>query len=205
MIEFPWRGVELLRELEANNNRDWYGAHKAEFTAAVVEPSEAMFGELKTWLNSETGVAMTGKMFRVHRDVRFSKDKTPYNPHVRFSIWPAGTDGPSFMFSLETDQMVVGAGQFEFAGRLAAFRQRLEEFAALLGPGLRLDEPGLKKVPAGWPSDAAFAEHLRRKFVAVWIDRPWPAGQGQSVSPEDLRRLLPIWRWIATLPVGSDF
>jgi uncharacterized protein (TIGR02453 family) len=66
-------------ELEQHNNRDWFEAHKPEFKA--LETSVKQFGEaLKDQLNQHDSIDQF-KLFRIYRDVRFSKDKTPYKTH----------------------------------------------------------------------------------------------------------------------------
>jgi len=69
----------FFSELEQNNNRDWFEAHKPEFKA--LETSVKQFGEaLKDQLNQHDSIDRF-KLFRIYRDVRFSKDKTPYKTH----------------------------------------------------------------------------------------------------------------------------
>jgi uncharacterized protein (TIGR02453 family) len=69
----------FFSELEQHNNRDWFEAHKPEFKA--LETSVKQFGEaLKDQLNQHDSIDRF-KLFRIYRDVRFSKDKTPYKTH----------------------------------------------------------------------------------------------------------------------------
>ena len=69
----------FFKQLEQNNNREWFEAHKSEFKA--LETSVKQFGEtLKDQLNKHDSVDRF-KLFRIYRDVRFSKDKTPYKTH----------------------------------------------------------------------------------------------------------------------------
>lgn len=69
----------FFKQLEQNNNREWFEVHKSEFKA--LETSVKQFGEtLKDQLNKHDSVDRF-KLFRIYRDVRFSKDKTPYKTH----------------------------------------------------------------------------------------------------------------------------
>ncbi|MEQ9315363.1 MAG: DUF2461 family protein, partial [Henriciella sp.] len=86
--------TRFLKTLAANNDRDWFNAHKAERDAAFTRPAaafaDAMAGEFKRL----TGHDYSHKIFRLPRDVRFSKDKTPYNTHLRIAWAPdCGTSG----------------------------------------------------------------------------------------------------------------
>ena len=69
----------FFKKLEKNNNREWFEQHKPEFKA--LETTVKQFGEaLKDQLNQHDSIDRF-KLFRVYRDVRFSKDKTPYKTH----------------------------------------------------------------------------------------------------------------------------
>lgn len=69
----------FFKQLKENNNREWFEAHKAEFKA--LEGTVKQFGEaLKEKLNQHDSIDRF-KLFRIYRDVRFSKDKTPYKTH----------------------------------------------------------------------------------------------------------------------------
>ncbi|MEI6102218.1 MAG: DUF2461 family protein, partial [Eubacteriales bacterium] len=82
-----------LTALEANNNREWYHAHKEEFKAADAEfdkiLSELVF-EIGKWDARVIGNEPKDLKFRVARDIRFSRDKTPYNAHFGAHISSRG-------------------------------------------------------------------------------------------------------------------
>ena len=75
----------FLTELAANNNREWFLAHKAVYEEAVVAPFRLLLADVISALAARD-LPITGDpqkaIFRVHRDVRFSKDKTPYKTHA---------------------------------------------------------------------------------------------------------------------------
>lgn len=75
--------LEFLKDLSQNNNREWFNIHKDWYTEArnnIIAFADALIGEMNKHDNIET---RSGKqsMFRIYKDVRFSKDKTPYNKH----------------------------------------------------------------------------------------------------------------------------
>ena len=81
----PEAGLHFLKELAENNNRPWFEAHKKAYQSQVEEPAVALviaLGErLKTLspnLIYDTRTNGTGSLMRIHCDIRFSKDKTPY-------------------------------------------------------------------------------------------------------------------------------
>jgi len=75
---FPAEAVEFLTALKANNNKAWFEHNKPVYRDHVKAPSEHFAAHMEGVLSRLTGTLMTAKIFRIHRDVRFSKDKTPY-------------------------------------------------------------------------------------------------------------------------------
>lgn len=103
------QAFEFLRELSQNNNREWFQAHKAEYEAIVKENKkffEAIYAELQ-----ETDSIQKMHIFRIYRDVRFKKDKTPYKQNfgVSFSRTKPLLRG-GYYLHLEPDNSFVGGG-----------------------------------------------------------------------------------------------
>ena len=209
---FSAETLEFLETLKANNTRDWFQANKAVYERAVKQPAEAFSAEMACQLEDLTGIAHKPKVFRIHRDVRFSKDKTPYNAHIRISFSPM-TDRddvpPAWFFGFQPGHWALGTGVFAFEKRaLERFRDRVagEDGAALeklLGAlkkkKIRLSDPDLKRVPTGWPQDHARADLLRHKGLAAWIDREDVTairpGMVKSCM-SDFTRLKPLFDWL---------
>tara|TARA_R110002073_G_scaffold72537_1_gene177224 strand:+ start:205227 stop:205907 length:681 start_codon:yes stop_codon:yes gene_type:complete len=78
-ITVPKESLEFFKKLEKNNNREWFTEHKPEFKEVESEVKK-FYNALLEMLQSHDDVDKL-KMFRVYRDVRFSKDKTPYKTH----------------------------------------------------------------------------------------------------------------------------
>ena len=133
------------------------------------------------------------KLFRIYRDVRFSKDKTPYNTHVRMlfhniEVESSCGDKPVFCFSLEPDRIITGAG----TGTLEFSKSKVNTFRATIaddthGPalqkvlakykeadGYRIDPPALKRTPAGYDPDHPREALLRHKALMVWHEQALP-------------------------------
>jgi uncharacterized protein (TIGR02453 family) len=215
---FPEAGVRFLADLERNNDRAWFNANKAVFKTEVEGPAKAFAEALAEALHPVAGRPLAGKLFRMHRDTRFSKDKTPYNAHVRIAIGPAEQlsgmvgDLPRYFFSLEPTRVALGLGVFEFSkAGLEAYRASVhddvagEELAGvaarLEGAGYRLGEAVLKRVPAGFDQLHPRASLLRRKGLSLWHEEPVSEAVG---SAELLARTLanfsamqPLSDWIS--------
>ena len=82
--------LAFLNGLKANNSRDWFDANRKSYEAAVKAPSKAFSDIMAGELERLTGTAQKPKIFRINRDIRFSKDKTPYNTHIHISWMPVG-------------------------------------------------------------------------------------------------------------------
>ena len=192
---------DFLRQLHANNNRDWFQDHKKDYEAAIKNPGNAIGETLGVRLAQLTGREATHKLFRINRDVRFSKDKTPYNTHLHL-LWSDGS-GPGFFFGISLEYVSAGCGVMGLQKeRLDAYRALIDQEGKALAAGIddlknkgfRLDEPELKRVPAPYAKDHDSADLLRRKSLAVWNDL-----DAETVSVEHVfqsfETLMPIYRF----------
>jgi uncharacterized protein (TIGR02453 family) len=194
-IHFTAKTFELLQGLAANNEKAWYDEHRDEFDAHVREPF-AMTLELATDCLSETPVPLMGgpkTMFRQNRDVRFSKDKSPYSIHVSGVLTPSGTkaekEGLAYV-QLEASGGLIACGYYKLSpAALGPIRDKIvdepDEFAKVLkdlaSAGLSFsDEDKLTKMPRGYDaySEHEYAEYIKLKsFVTIvhlgcgaWLD-----------------------------------
>ncbi len=165
----------FLSELAANNSREWFQANKGRYDARLKRPAERLLADVGDWLAGQVGTAPRRKLFRPHRDLRFSEDKTPYHTHLHM-MWSL-PDGRAWMLGISTDYATAGAGVMQFDGRqLELWRQAVSgpegaNLAALVAQnGWRVDDPALKRVPAPYPADHPQEELLRRKGFVAWQD-----------------------------------
>ena len=177
-------------DLAANNSRDWFAANKPRYEAEVKGPAEALLDVLGARLESATGAALTPKLYRIHRDLRFSKDKTPYNTHLHLQ-WTDAATGLCHLFGVSQSYVCAGVGAMGFDKRaLGRWRDRVAAetgagFAHLVdrmqAAGLRIDPPALKRVPAPHPQDHPRAELLKRKGIVLWHD----LGDSEQAHPAE--------------------
>jgi uncharacterized protein (TIGR02453 family) len=194
-LGFTPKTFDLLEGLAANNEKAWYDDHRHDFEAYVRKPF-ALVLELVTEQLEDTNVPLAGgpkTMFRQNRDVRFSKDKSPYSTHVSGVLTPSGTKAEKeglLYLQLESSGGLIASGFYQLkAAELAPIRDRIleepEEFAQVLtdldAAGLALsDEDKLTAMPRGYEahSDHEYADYLKLKsFVAsvqlgkgAWLD-----------------------------------
>lgn len=187
MTNVPFSGftsqtITFMKQLKVNNNRDWFKDQKKAYEQDYKAPALAFADTMTQQLRSLTDLSHASKLFRIHRDVRFSKDKTPYNTHMHISFTPEHpmTNPPCWFFGLDTEKLTLGCGIFGFdAAQLLAFRDRIDgaegsdieaTLKGLTKKGARLSDPELKRVPSGYAKDHPREQLLRHKGLAVWSD-----------------------------------
>lgn len=177
--------LKFIAGLKKNNNRDWFEKNRPSYEAAR-EDVEKTVQELIDAIGSfYPGVSQWEAkkcMFRIYRDVRFSKDKTPYKSHMSACISPVGkkTNGPMYYFHFQPgNSMICGGIWMPDPDQLAAIRQEIDynlaEFKKILSSkafkkyyaGLDEEEGLLKKLPKGYEADNPALRFLKYKSFTV--------------------------------------
>lgn len=175
LTRFAPRARGFLEELAENNDRNWFRCQKSRYDAEIKRPAERLLDTLVPILEAQTGQPVRSKLFRPHRDVRFSEDKTPYHAHLH-AAWSV-PDGRGWYFGLSPDYATAGAGVMRFDDeqlvrwRTAVSGTQGDLLAELLTrPAMRMDAPDLETVPAPYPGDHPHEALLRRRGCVVWVD-----------------------------------
>jgi uncharacterized protein (TIGR02453 family) len=229
---FRPEAIQFLADLAQHNERAWFQPRKADYERLLKEPLEAMIADLAIALE-QRGVPMLADPkrapFRIYRDTRFSKDKSPYKTNVGATFPWIGTGseaarpggdheerahGNGGYFHFQPGEMYVGGGMWHMEREtLSRFRQAvledpdrvraaLEEprFVATFGDARGHEE--LRRVPPGFPADHPLAHMLRWKDV-VFGHR---LADADVLSPDLPVRLAdayaaatPVFRFLAAL------
>lgn len=180
---------QFLRELKENNQREWFQAHKPRFERDVKGPLLALIESLAPAIEAVSPhlVCDATSMFRIHRDVRFSADKSPYKTHVAAQFrHEEGKDvhTPGFYLHLEPGNVLAGAGIWHPDNRtLGQIRQAIEHRpqawreARTVGP---LGGDSLKRPPKGYAADHPLVDDLRRKDFVVMVNY----SEEQALQPD---------------------
>lgn len=195
---FPEQALEFYDGLQADNTKAYWTDHRAIYEQAVKAPLEALLAALE----SEFGPA---KLFRPYRDVRFSKDKTPYKTAAAAA---AGDDGPGVLYlQLSADGLLLAGGAYSLATdqarRLRAAiaddrtgRALVRVLAPVRAAGFEIDGERLKRLPKEFEPDAPRADLLTLKtLVAVQHHEPAPWLHGSQA----LDRIGAAWRALGPL------
>lgn len=176
---FPKGGERFFQELASEMSREWFGAHKAEYEELWLRPMEALLEDVHARAaRAYKGIGLADpKVFRIHRDVRFAKDKTPYKTHIAGCIMTR--KGPAALYVSFGAEEFSGAGSWMLEpDQLARWRKALldkkrgGEIARLLAAARarRWDVEAhdeLVRVPRGFPADHPLADLARMKGVTV--------------------------------------
>jgi uncharacterized protein (TIGR02453 family) len=180
---FPSGAFLFLRQIAANNNKPWFEGHKAEYVENLQLPAQALVVALGERLRSvfpDIGYDPRphgGSLMRIYRDIRFSKDKSPYKDHIGANFWDGERkgQGSGFHFFMDAQGARLYVGYHEFSKSL------LEAYRAAVLDGRRgkqlqtaVDELRRKKgyavggeqskrVPAGFDPGHPRADLLRYK------------------------------------------
>ena len=177
--------LHFLKKLKINNNREWFDSNKTEYLASK-EIFEEFVSELIKGINKfDKKVSLDLKpkdcTFRIYKDVRFSKDKTPYKNNMSASINPGGKKSniPGYYFHLEPDACFLAGGVYmPMPDVLKAIRQEIDYNPLPLINVLKsasfkkefngLDEEDkLKNPPKGFNKDHANSEILKNRHFIV--------------------------------------
>jgi uncharacterized protein (TIGR02453 family) len=178
---------QFLTDLRENNNRDWFQANQQRYEDAVREPAFQFISDFGPELRKISPHFLAipkkvgGSLFRIFRDVRFSKDKSPYKTqtgiHFRHEA-AKDAHAPGYYLHLAPDHCFMGAGIWHPDGpTLRQIReaiaadpsgwQKARDATAKKG-GLRLAGEALKRPPKGFDADHPLIEDLKRKdFIAT--------------------------------------
>ena len=220
---FPKEGLGFLAELERHNDRDWFKTNKVRFEDTVMAPARDFVTALGERLQAVAPDLVADprtdrSIFRLHRDTRFSKNKSPYKTHLAIFLWEGQgkkMECPGLYFHLEKDKLMLGGGiycftkeQLEAWRKSVVDRRRGPEIVRVLKeaqkafPGPMHGEP-YKRVPRGYAKDHPRAELLKLKGVTVGVEGPVPKSLHTRRAVEYVaarfERMAPLHRWLVKL------
>ncbi len=227
---FPQEARVFLEDLVLNNNRDWFNEHKSDYTDHVLAPTQSFVAALGERLQTlspdiqyDTNAKGTGSIMRIYRDIRFSKDKTPYHTYMRVIFWEGTAkknENPAFYFGLDANGAKLMAGLMGFSKPvLAAYRHaiddaqlgtELEQIAATLrdSGNYEIDGEQSKRVPTGFPKDHPREGWLRYKGLKVSTPAfSWEHLQdGNLVEKcmEHCQKMISLHRWLVKMASSAE-
>jgi uncharacterized protein (TIGR02453 family) len=199
---FPPQAVDFYAQLEGDNTKEFWTAHKAIWEATARDPMLALLDTLA----GEFGPATP---FRPYRDVRFSADKSPYKTHLGAVAGPS--KGAGCYVQLSADGLAVGGGfhshgaaqtaRFRAAVAAPASGEALEKIVnSLRGKGFAVMGASVKTAPRGYPKDHPRIELLRLAELMVIRQLGTPAWLATARAATEVakawRQVRPLADWI---------
>ena len=211
---------KFLGALAKNNKREWFEAHREDYQTCFVEPAKDFVAAIGPALGRMAKGTLAeprvnGSIWRINRDTRFSKDKTPYKSHLSL-VFPHGPTfdrkRPAFYFRMNSTRLFLGAGAWGFEPPvLNRYRKAVadpKKSAALVsaiakvekaGPW-SLNTPHYKQVPRGFDKDMATAWLLKYKGLHIGGDLALPkelfTPDAVDFVVDQYRGLKPVQAWL---------
>lgn len=206
--------LQFLRNLEKNNNREWFNENKTLYQEAqqdVISFVEKLIEEMADFDEEMGKLEAKKSVFRIYRDTRFSKDKTPYKTNFGAGLGMGkGNKISGYYLHIEPGKSFLAGGVYKpEPSVLKTIRQEIsafgEEFKAILEQdefrnyfrGLSVEDK-LKKVPQGFEKDDKMAEYLKLKHFIV----THPISDEQLLSENAVKEFTKIFKAMKPL---NDF
>jgi uncharacterized protein (TIGR02453 family) len=193
---FPKEGITFLKQLKKNNNRPWFQAHKSEYEVFVKLPMQSLIAGLRSEFSRfapEIEVHPKRSIFRIYRDIRFSKNKAPYKTNVAAVFHPKGPwqHSAGYYLNIEPGEVFLGGGIYmppsdQVRQIRRALVERSEEFLAIVTDrSFRrrfgdVEGDQLQRVPQGYPTDHPMAKWLKYKWIYAGVT--WPQEKSFSAA-----------------------
>ena len=184
---FEPRTLKFLRDLKANNNREWFAEHKPRYEKDVLDVALRFIQSMQEPL---AGIAphfmavpqrMGGSLMRVYRDTRFSKNKLPYKSNIGIQFRherAKDVHSPGYYVHIDPDSVFIGVGMWRpDSDSLRQIRERISvkpaEWQRAIGSAafkrhFELGGESLKRPPRGFDAEHPLIEDIKRKsFIAV--------------------------------------
>ncbi len=219
-VGFSAKTFRFLKALSDNNDKAWFTDHRDDYEAAYLHPALSFVQDMGPQLQKLSKTVsfeprINGSLFRIHRDVRFSKDKTPFKDHIDLWFWEGPDKGwstPGFFLRLSAKSLILGCGMHRFdKAQLERYRaavadpktgaalQRALATATAKGP-YALPEPTRKRVPKGYDAEHARADLLRQDGLHLtWTGKPPKEAKSEAFVPwchAHYKALMPLHRWL---------
>ena len=220
---FSEETIKFLIELQSNNNREWFTVNKSRYEKFIKEPSKQFSVVMADALSELSAkehqpAPFEYSIFRIHRDVRFSKDKSPYKTNIGALFWQGDKpkmENPGFYFHLEPPNLMLGNGLYEFSKEyLKVYRDSVVDLKT--GKDLRnaiqkVQENGpysiggqhYKRIPRGYEPDVEGAELLLHKGLYTGIESEIPVDLYSNAIIDYClniyRDLTPVYYWLVEM------
>ena len=224
MTQLAKNAKSFFSQLKANNNKPWFDEHREEYDKKILEPSKEFTVELGSGLkkispNVIVDPRVNKSLFRINRDIRFSKDKTPYKTHLAIFFWEGTApkmECPGFYLHIESDTVMVGTGLYHFPKNI------LNKYREIVGDKIqnkslsrilnRIENKGFvvggkhyKRIPKGADPDIAAPNLLLHN--GLYTSKSYPNNNRLPALKElclsSFKDMIELHRWLVKLCFGN--
>lgn len=210
---FPPEALVFLRQLAANNNREWFQANKSDYETHLQQPLDKLVFALGDELDKFSPGFQTDPkkaIYRIYRDVRFSADKQPYKTHVSASFFPKWMQkhmGGGYYFHFSATEFFLGGGVYRAGSKeVYAIRKRLHQdpatYRKLVAAASfkrhfgEVQGDRLKRAPKGFsPEDPAIDLLVGKQFLAS-TQLPIELAETPKLQAEIVKHFKTLQPWI---------
>ena len=224
---FDKETIRFYKDLSNNNRKEWFDEHRSDYDNFVMEPARDLVTDLGERLkeiapNIIYDPRVNKSLFRINRDVRFSKDKSPYKAHLAILFWEGKRkrmECSGFYFHVEPEKLLVGAGIYMFPKEhLSEYRNsvvhpvhgpKLTEAINAVERNVNVKGDGkcgiyggeiYKRIPRGFDPDHERADLLLYKGLTAFAESEIP-DEFYSVDLVDYlfeyyKKMAPLHHWL---------
>jgi len=215
---YPKETLPFLKSIQKNNNKEWFDAHKEEYIAYILEPSRAFVEEMGEHIQALVPTInaipkVNQSLFRIYRDIRFSKDKTPIKSKIGVIFWQGNhirMQSSCFYLHFSPQELLLASGIRTFdPDLLSAYRDYIKVDAhreslhnileKLTNMGYKVSEPEYKRLPKVFDKEITHEYLAKMKAVAVFHSLSAKTISQKSFIPElysHYEHFLPLQEWL---------
>ncbi|HVO75818.1 MAG TPA: DUF2461 domain-containing protein [Ignavibacteriaceae bacterium] len=220
ILSFPYNTQNFLKKLAKNNSKEWFEKNREAFNNDFLQPAVQfvvdMGEKLQTIAPNIMAVPKIDKsIFRLHRDIRFSRDKSPFKTNLGIFLWEGKEkkQSPGFYFHIEPKLFFLGSGTYMLENeKLKVYRNAVYNLElgkelddavkkVLKNKKYQLGGKYFKRVPKGFDPEYPYAEYLLHNGLYVYYESTDFDELSEGKNPVDFsfkifRDFLPVHQWI---------
>ncbi|MEA2110774.1 MAG: DUF2461 domain-containing protein [Campylobacterota bacterium] len=223
---FSKESLNFLERIRKNNTKEWFEAHRSEYEALILQPSREAATEIGEHLQALEPTVnaipkINGSLFRIYRDIRFSKDKTPIKSRIGLIFWQGSgkrMQSSSFYLHFSPDELFVAVGIRGFSSEtLVIYREYIKNrehcknlhviLEDMKSKGFLLPEPKYKRLPRGFEKNMEFEELA--KFASMFTYKTFSAKAIHSKELihtlyETYEAMFPLQQWVYEMTLHNQ-
>ncbi len=223
---FPKASLDFLARIRRNNTKEWFEAHRNEYESLILEPSRSCTIELGEHLQAlvptiNATPKVNGSLFRIYRDIRFSKDKTPIKSRIGLIFWQGRgrrMQSSAFYLHFSPDELFVAVGIRGFSPQMlecyreyitvARHRETLHTILeSMRSQGFSVPEPHYKRLPRHF--DASLRDEVLTRYNSMYVYRVFPPEMihSSALIPTlyaTYEAMLPLQQWVYAMTLTCD-